>query len=258
MEQKEKNNSFFKNNWKNILLVIFSFIIIILIMSTTCTKQKLDISDNNLKAAKDSLHTYEMKNGELMYEKQGYILKINELEENIGITKKEAKEIEKKLNSALATISKLKAEVRVDTVHTTDSVYITSDSVYHNHFKYNDKWLSLDGESTFSLNPFQSHTTINNILMDVPLKVGTTEDNKWFAISDNPNVVFTSVEGANMEKAKPKRWSIGIQGGLGLVGGVGLVGTQFNNISTANTGAGWFVGAGGYVGLGITYKFAEF
>ena len=94
--------------------------------------------------------------------------------------------------------------------------------------------------------------------MQVPLKVGTTADNQWFATSDNPHVYFTSVDGANLEKAKQKRWTFGIQGGLGLVGGVGLVGIQFSGISTANTGAGWFVGAGGYIGFGFTYKLFEF
>ena len=257
-ENTKKVGIWFKDNWKNILLVVFFFVIIVLAMSTTCARQDLSIIETNLKAKNDTLHTYKLKNGELMYEKQGYILKIGELEENIGIKEKEVKDIEKKLKSALATIAKLQGLVRIDTVQMHDSIYVTPDSIYHNNFKYNDQWIALDGTSDFKFDPFEVNTKINNITMDVPLKVGTTKDDKWFVTSENPYVTFTSVEGANIDKAKPKRWSLGVQMGLGVVGGVGLVGTQFNNISTSNTGAGWFVGAGGYIGLGLTYKFIEF
>lgn len=255
---KQSVKIFFKDNWKNILLVVFFFVIIVLAMSTTCARRDLDIADNNLKALNDTLHTYVLKNGELMYEKQGFIAEKAELEKYIGIKESEVKEIERKLKSALATIAKLQAQVRIDTIHMTDSIEVLPDSTYNCHFGYNDKWLTLDGTTNIKLDPFNSHTIINTIGMEVPLKVGTTEDNKWFVTSENPYVQFTSVEGANLEKAKPKRWSFGVQAGVGVVGGVGLVGTQFNNISTANTGAGWFVGAGGYIGIGFTYKLIEF
>ena len=257
-ENANKLMFWLKDNWKDILLILFVFVIIILIMSTTCTKQKLYIADNNIKALNDTLHTYVLKNGELMYEKQGFIAEKKELEKYIGIKEKEVKEIEKKLKSALATIAKLQAQVRIDTIHTVDSVEVLPDSTYNCHFEYKDDWLALDGVTNVKLNPFNSHTIINNIGMEVPLKIGTTRDDKWFVTSENPYVQFTNIEGVNLEKAKPKRWSFGIQGGLGLVGGVGLVGTQFNNINTSNTGAGWFVGAGGYIGMGFTYKITEF
>jgi hypothetical protein len=232
-------------------------------MSTTCANRKLDVAENNLKAVNDTLHTYVLKNGELMYAKQGYIAKIGELEQYIDIKEKEVKELERTLKSKVATISKLEEQLRLDSIHMHDSAYIihdtiTHDTTYHAHFNYNDDWTALDGETTLWLDPFRSHTILNSLTMRVPLKVGTTEDNQWFAVSENPYVSFTSVEGANMEKAKPKRWTFGIQGGLGLVGGVGLVGTQFSGINTANTGAGWFVGAGGYIGFGFTYKLFEF
>jgi hypothetical protein len=239
------------NKVKNVLLIILCITCVALIMSTTCAKRKLDISENNLKAATDTLHVYEMKNGELMYEKQGYILKIDELENSIGITKKEAKELEKKLNSALSTISKLQGQVRIDTVRMTDSVYVTPEGIYHNKFSYSDLWVDVNGESTFGFNPFQTQTTLNEINMRVPLKVGTTEDNKWFAVSENPYVSFSSVEGANMEKAKQKKWSVGIQLGVGALVGYGVsVGNGFN--------PGIIIGGGLYGGIGLTYKLIDF
>lgn len=249
----EKTKIFFKDNWKNILLTVFFFAIIILVMSTTCTRQKLDKAENNINALTDTLHTYKLKNGELMYEKQGFIAEKKELEEYIGVKEKEVKEIEKQLKSAIATIAKLKAQVSIDTIHTIDSVEVLPDSTYNCHFNYKDNWLELDGVTNVKLNPFNTHTIINNIGMEVPLKVGTTKDNKWFVTSENPYVQFTSVEGANLEKAKPKRWSIGIQGGVGGIFGYGISGSSDGMVRT-----GWMLGAGGYIGFGITYKLLEF
>ena len=253
MSTVKKTKTFFRDNWKNILLVIFFLIIIVLIMSTTCTSQKLGKAENNINALTDTLHTYKLKNGELMYEKQGFISDKNELEKSIGIKEKEVKELEKKLKSALSTIAKLQAEVRIDTIHAIDSVEVLPDSTYNCHFNYNDKWLSLNGTTSIKLDPFNSHTIINNINMEVPLKVGTTKDNKWFVTSENPYVLFTSVDGANLDKAKPKRWSIAVQGGIGVIFGYGISGSPDGIVRT-----GWILGGGTYFGLGITYKLIEF
>ena len=92
-----ETNSFLSKNWKNILLIVFFFVIIALVMSTTCANRKLDVTENNLKAMTDTLRTYELKNGELLYAKQGYITKIGELETFIGVKEKEIKELEKKI-----------------------------------------------------------------------------------------------------------------------------------------------------------------
>lgn len=250
---KEKVKIFFRYNWKNILLTVFFFVIIILVMSTTCTSQKLGKAETNIKALTDTLHTYELKNGELLYEKQGFVVEKKELEKHIGIKEKEVKEIEKKLKSALATIAKLQAQVRIDTIHTVDSVEVLPDSTYNYHFEYKDNWMALDGVTNVKLYPFNTHTIINNIGIEVPLKLGTTKDDKWFVTSENPYVQFTSVEGANIEKAKPKRWSIGIQGGVGAVLGYGISGSSDGIVRT-----GWILGGGAYLGFGVTYKLIEF
>ena len=248
-----QDKTFFQSNWKNILLIVFSCIIVALLMSTTCTKQKLDIANNNIAALTDTVHTYQLKNGELMYEKQGYILEKEELEKYLEISKGEVKDLEKKLGSALATISKLKGQIRVDTIVTHDSIYLDQDSVYHNKFKYEDKWLALNGISTFSFNPFSAKTTINNISMDVPLKVGMSTDNKWFVTSENPYVNFTSVEGANLAPSNKKRFTLGVHVGVGPSFGYGILGTSGGTVYH-----GWYFGAGVNVSLGVTYKLLEF
>ena len=240
-----------KDNWKNILLVILFFIVVILVMSTTCTSNKLNIVENNLAAMNDTLHTYKMKNGELMYEKQGYILEKEELQKYLDISKSEVKDLEKKLGSALATISKLKTQVRVDTIHTIDSVYVDQDSVYNTIFRYNDNWLSLNGVTKFGFNPLFTKTTINNITMDANLKIGMSKDNKWFATSDNPYLNFTSIEGANLDSPKQKNWSLSLQFGLGAFVGYGK---EFG----VSSSGGVVAGAGFFAGIGISRKIVEF
>lgn len=251
--EKEESKTFFHSNWKNILLIVFSCIIVVLLMSTTCTKQKLDIANNNIAALTDTVRTYQLKNGELMYEKQGFMLEKEKLEKYLEISKSEVNDLEKKLGSALATISKLKGQIKVDTIITHDSVYLDQDSVYHNKFKYEDKWLSVDGTSTFSFKPFNANTTINNILMDVPLKVGMSTDNKWFVTSENPYVNFTSVDGANLAPSNKKRFTLGVHVGVGPSFGYGILGTSGGTVYH-----GWYFGAGVNVSLGFTYKLLEF
>ena len=241
------------NHWRDIIMIVSGIVIIALIMSTTCVRQDLNKAETNLKALTDTVNTYKLKNGELMYEKQGFIVEKKELEEYIGIKESEIKDIERKLNSALATIARLEGQVRIDTIHMVDSIFITADSTYINNFKYNDSWVTVDGTSCFKLDPFNSHTTINSISMVVPLKVGTTKDDKWFVSTDNPYVEFGTIEGANIDKAKPKRFSLGVQLGVGPSFGYG--------ISGANDGivrSGWYVGVGFYLGLGVSYKLIDF
>lgn len=247
----EKTKTFFEKNWKNILLAVFSLVIVALIMSTTCSNNKLNKAETNIKALTDTIHNYQLKNGELMYEKQGFIADKKELEKYIDISNAEIKELEKKLGSALSTISKLQGQIRIDTIRMTDSVYIDQDSILHNDFRYSDMWLSLDGTTVYNKHIF--NTTINNVSMDVPLKVGTTKDDKWFVTSENPYVKISSIEGANIEKTEPKKWAVGIQIGIGPSLGYGILGGSDGIVRS-----GLYLGFGLNVSLGLTYKIAEF
>jgi hypothetical protein len=219
-------------------------------MSTTCTNQKLDITENNIKALTDTVNVYSLKNQNLLYEKQGYILDKQDLEKYIDIKEKEIKEIEKKLDSSIETIAKLKGQVSIDTIQVIDSVYIKDDVLY-NEFSYKDDWVFISGITTYENELF--NTTLNTISMDIPLKVGTTKDNQWFVTSENPYVNFTSIEGANIEKSKPKRWSVTAGVGVGAVGGWGISGASDGFVRD-----GWIVGIGFYAGVGISYRLFDF
>jgi hypothetical protein len=241
---------FLKNNWKDLLLIILVILATSFIMSTSCTKQKLDIAENNISALTDTISTYKLKNGELLYEKQGYIAEKEQLSTFIGVQESEIKELEKKLGSAISTIAKLKQEVKVDTLKLTDSVYVYDDEI-RNDFSFSDNWLSLSGTTIYK--DYKFSTTLNNLSMDVPLKVGTTKDNTWFVTSENPYVSFSSIEGASIEKAKPKRFSLTVHVGLGLSYGYGLSGSIDGIVRN-----GWFFGPAVHIGAGVSYKLFEF
>lgn len=240
-----------KDNWKNILLIVFFFITLSLVMSTTCTSKKLHIAENNISALTDTLNCYEMRNGELLYEKQGYILEKKHLEEYIGVCEKDIRELENKLECALSTISKMQAHVKVDTIHMTDTTFIFDDGLVRNDFTYNDEWLSLSGITTY--NDCKFSTQINSIYMDVPLKIGTTKDNTWFATTENPYVSFSCIEGANLEKVKQKRFSLSIHAGVGLSYGYGISSSVDGIVRS-----GWFFGPAMHIGAGVSYKIFEF
>lgn len=241
---------FLKKNWKDVLLIILVILATSFIMSTSCTKQKLDIAENNISALTDTISIYKLKTGELLYEKQGYIAEKEQLSTFIGVQESEIKELEKKLGSAVSTIAKLKQEVKVDTLKLIDSVYIYDGEV-RNNFSFSDNWLSLSGTTIYKDSKFS--TTLNSLSMDVPLKVGTTKDNTWFVTTENPYVSFSSIEGASIEKVKQKRFSLSIHAGLGLSYGYGINGSNDGIVRS-----GWFFGPAIHIGAGVSYKLFEF
>lgn len=242
---------FLKKNWKDLLLIILVILATSFIMSTSCTKQKLDIAENNISALTDTISVYKLKTGELLYEKQGYIAEKEQLSTFIGVQESEIKELEKKLGSAVSTIAKLKQEVKVDTLKMIDSVYIYDENEVRNNFSFSDNWLTLSGTTIYKDCNFS--TTLNNLSMDVPLKIGTTKDNTWFVTTENPYVFFSSIEGASIEKVKQKRFSLSVHVGLGLSYGYGMSGSSDGIVRS-----GWFFGPAIHIGAGVSYKLFEF
>lgn len=241
---------FLKKYWKDVLLIILVILTASFIMSTTCTKQKLDIAENNISALTDTISIYKLKNGELLYEKQGYIAEKEQLSTFIGVQEREIKELEKKLGSAISTIAKLKQEVKVDTLKLIDSVYVYDNEI-RNDFSFSDNWLLLSGTTIYKDSKFS--TILNNLSMDVPLKIGTTKNNTWFVTTENPYVSFSSIEGASIDKVKPKRFSLGLHISAGISVGYGISGASDGLVRN-----GWFFGPAANIGIGITYKIIDF
>ena len=103
-----KTINFFKNmSLKNILTLIVEALIFIFIIVAihNCSQREIATLDHNLTAAQDRIETLVLENGNLLSEKKAYIVKEKQLEEVLEITKKEKKDIEKKLGEKIAYIS---------------------------------------------------------------------------------------------------------------------------------------------------------
>lgn len=178
--------------------------------------QDIEQYEQNWKATNDSLEQYKLSNGQLLAERESFILAERELRAKLGLSETESKELKKKLGSALATITDLKANVRVDTILLTSVPDTIAPDSICSIFIYKDDWLALDGSTTFT--PSRSFTSLNNIEMSVPLRVGMTEQGKTWVTTPNPYINFTEVTGIINERVVPrkKHWGIGINVGPGL------------------------------------------
>lgn len=233
-------------DWRNILIIALIAAVCVLASLSRCNRDKLDVAENNLKALQDTVRVYELKNGDLMSAKQNLILEKENLSRHLSITDNERKEIERKLKSAIAYIGEIEGKVKIDTLTLHDSVYIEN-GIANICFSYSDKWVSLDGKTEMK-DSVSAATQINSIVMDVPLKMGLTDDNQMFVTSSNPYVLISDIDGAQIltKKNKPKRWGFGPYIGVGVGWGVGI---GFEG----NTGSkGGFV-AGVTVGFAVHY-----
>lgn len=236
------------NEKKTLLGYIIEGIIFIAIIAAVwgIYNNKLDTSEQNLKAARGHIEQVELKNGELMSSRDSYIATINDLEELLDITKQEVKDIQRQLDSKVAYISKIESEVRVEYIETVrDSIiYVNSDpNIATSTFRYNNKWVDLVGRNEFTFGEqFDYKTTIESLSVDVPLNVGLTNDYQIFVKTPNPYVSFSSIDGAVIDnsvlKPRKKRFNWGLQLGFGAmydimdkdiaVGPYAGVGAEFN------------------------------
>lgn len=217
------------------------FFIFIISSINQCSNKKIDALDQNLAASRDQIETLMLENGSLISERSAYILKANQLEEMLEITKEEKKDIERKLDDKIAYIANIESKVKIDTIEVKDTVIVEKDNSLNIQWSYQDKWLSMNGGTLYDNG--KSNTTISNINMYTPLRVGMTDNYKIFVESPNPYLRITDIEGAIIDgsRLKPKYnyWTLSVQGGFGAQ--YGLVHNQFD--------------LGPYVGVGVSYNF---
>ena len=139
--------------------------------------QEIALYEQNWKAIHDSVKYYKLKNGELMAEKAGYILTLEGLEQELGISKAEIKDLQKKLGSKVSSITKVETVTKVDTLLLETEV-IKNDTMIIGNFNHFDEWLAMNGQ--FRWTPSETTTTLHNLTMNTPLKVGRTENNTFF------------------------------------------------------------------------------
>lgn len=228
---------------KSILGYIIEGCILLGILSFVYTHfdKKLDISEQNVKAYKNKIEQLELKNGELITTRDSYILKTKELQDVLDVSKKEIRSLEKKLDASLTYISKIESNIKIDTLKTSkDSITYRQDTT-DIKFNYRDDWISFNGLTNIFNK--ESKTFLYDFDINVPLKMGISENYKIFVHTPNPHVTFSSIEGAVIDGSKlakkEKKWNIGVQAGFG-----GLYDIFNKNISI-----------GPYIGAGMEYNF---
>lgn len=228
---------------KTISLMVLEAIIFIVILLTisNCNSKKIETLDQNLSAAKGQVEILTMDNGNILAERDAYIVRNKQLEEAINISENERKSIEKKLNDKIAYISRIESNIKVDTLEIHDTVTIKDSSTILINFDYNDNWLKFSG-GTYYKNG-KSKTQIFDINIPTSLKVGLTDEYIIFVESENPYLNITNIEGAIIDKSslkpKKKQWNLSLHAGIGVH--YGLFGQK--------------VDVGPYVGGGVSYNF---
>lgn len=204
-------------------LIEAAVFIIIIAFGWNYYNERLETTTQNLIAYKGQLEEVELQNKNLLVSKDSYIATINDLEEQLDITKKEAREIQRQLNSKIAYIAKIEQSVNVEYVEVIkDSIVYVNNQHAIAKFHYNDDWMRFDGENEFRFgNNFDYTTRVQNISIVAPLTIGLTNDYQVFATTPNPYITFTDIEGSVIEnsvlKPRKKRFSWGVQFGFGTM-----------------------------------------
>ena len=204
-------------------LIEATVFIIIIVIGWNYYNDRLEITTQNLIAYKGQLSEVELQNKNLLVAKDSYIATINDLEEQLDITKKEAKEIQRRLDSKIAYIAKIEQSINVEYVEVIkDSIIYINDQHVIANFHYNDKWMQFDGVNEFQFgNNFDYTTRVQNINITAPLTIGLTNDYQIFVTTANPYITFTDIEGSVIENSilRPNktRFNWGLQFGFGTM-----------------------------------------
>lgn len=204
-----------------ITAVIVGLALTVLVLSLNIKRIKADrdIYKHNFSAATDELREERLKNGDLLVERDSYILRVEDLERMRISDEKEIKELKKKLGEDVMYISRLEEEIRVRP-QVRDTVWIDGELVKSRWIAADRPWYSISGWS--ESNGKTISTGIDSLTMSVPLKVGLSEDWTIFVRSSNPYVSFGSIDGAVLDremylkKSSPRRWGLGVSVGMGM------------------------------------------
>lgn len=194
---------------------------VILFISTKSCVDSRDSNEalkQNLIAAQDTIRIHTLKNGDLLAEKNAFILNEQELEKQLGIAKNEIKELKSKVGSSFTTITKIESKIEYDTIVIPGDTVIINNGQRLVKFSYNDEWLSLSGETHIDS---IYRTKLYNINIPVDLVVGATKENKIFVETKNPYLHINNITGAVLQDTRKKsHWGFGLGIGVGAQYGI--------------------------------------
>lgn len=177
--------------------------------------QEIAKYEQNYKAAMDSIHYYELKNGEHAAAQQAWLLSEKEMLTQLGMAKEELNDIKKRIGTP-TEITQIITKTKRDTTYLqAEPIYITPDSMSAN-FAFKDEWMAMDGGVSISKD--NTNATLYHLEMNTPLTVGMTKDNKFFATTPNPYVSITDINSVQIDKYKQtrKHWGLGVNVGPGV------------------------------------------
>lgn len=200
-----KNKEVGKMTKKDIIYIVIIGVLLVIFLPLLYNKNgDIDVYKNNIKSLTSELDSTKLKNGDMMYTIQSLILEKDELEKYLNVSKKEIKELERKLDSKVKYIASIEGKVTIDTLVLRDSIYIDPNGNMSLYFDYTDKWVTLGGHSTqTTFDDF--YTTLDTLSMNVPLKVGLTDDRKIFVQSSNPYMHITDIQGAYVDESQLRK-----------------------------------------------------
>ena len=238
--------------------IVFVVVLILAIMFgiNSCQKRQIerDISTHNINALLDSMKVTQSKLNGVIYSRDALLITKDDLEKALGISKKQIKELNKKLDSKVTYIAKLEGDISILNKQLGDVSYTKIGDNYAIHSKDSNQYYKVGLTSNFKIDT--TNYTINNLsskldylVMPINLTTGLTDEWTIFVNTDNPYVKFTNISGAVVDKnlyipkSKQKPWALGI--GVGMATGYNIGGGGDN----------WYVGPGVFVG--VTYNFLQ-
>lgn len=212
---------------KNIIIVVLVIITILFGGLYFNKKADLDIANQNYYAAVDSLRTTKNELGEIVYEKNMYVLSIEELKKENHSLYGDIAKLSSKNKRNLTEISKLNTEIDF----LKDSISQSLDTTYKEGYKFlfdkSNDYRTLKGFTIVNLDPISSDLFIEEDKIITDLTIYKTKTDKGIQLnvsSSNPYLKINSIEGSVVEvqTVKPKRWGLGVGLGFGVT--YGLIG----------------------------------
>ena len=228
---------------RNVLFI--ALVVLLVFMFRSCgenTNLEIFKYEQNIAALKDSIRTYENKNGELISEKTALITEKDELKEYNDELSKEVKNL--KDNPII--VKKVSVEIIHDTIYvdpeidSSGIVYNADSSIKVVPFKWSDStrydknnFRNIGGKYIVAvdtnMNVWSRDFVIINDEIGMSFTTGITENDddrvEIFVKSDYPNFKAVKIDGALFDPREskvikkffpPKRWGVGVFGGYGI------------------------------------------
>ena len=200
------------------LIACIALLAVYSVLRISALKNKVKDLRHNVTALSDTLYEFRSTNGQLVQWNNALIVDKDRLADELEDEQMSKREIERELNAKIAALTKLKAQIRYDTIRLTDTVQVLADSVVLAPIRYTDEWLTLQGST--KIKGGLSETTIGELSVNAPLTIGVSKDNQVFVTSANPYLRVEALNSYTLPKTKQRRVGLGLYCGFGVQYGI--------------------------------------